>query len=547
MQLRPRQVDFVNRCIAALESKGNALGVAPTGAGKTVMLSAVAHRMGGRSLILQHRDELVAQNRATFRRVAPGTETDLYTADRKRWSPGVTFGMVQTLCRKDNLDSMPKLDLLVIDEAHHVAAASYRNIIAKAREINPMIRIFGVTATPQRGDGRALLETFSNVSDVITLGELISSGFLVKPRFFVISCDLDEQLRNVKRTADDFDMNEVASIMDKQAVNQRVIDEWKDRAIDRKTVVFCSTVAHAEHVKEGFIAAGFVCDIVHGDMPDGERRRVLGLFDKGKIQVLVNVAVLTEGWDCQDVSCVILLRPCSYKSTMIQMIGRGLRKVDPERYPGVVKSDCIVMDFGCSLLMHGSIETDASVGIEKEKGEAAMKPCAGCGIEIPAGTKICPVCGHDHGEERSQKVRADLEDFVMTEIHLMDLSPYRWQDMFDGAVTMANGIDAWACLIDHDGMWYAVGGLRETPSVKLLNKSDDKLQSLASADDFLRAHGNKDAAQKTKRWLSQPATDKQLSMLGLAGNMFFGMTKYLASCLITWKFNEPRIQRIILK
>ena len=545
MQLRPRQRDFVQRCIDALESKGNTLGIAPTGAGKTVMLSAVAKRMGGRALILQHRDELVAQNRSTFKAVAPEIETDLYTAARKRWSPGVTFGMVQTLCRQDNLESMPKLDLLVIDEAHHVAANSYRNIINHARTINPALKVFGVTATPQRGDGAALRQAFDNISDVITLGELISSGFLVKPRFFVIDCDIRGDLAKVKTTATDFDMEQVSKIMDKQAVNDRVIQEWKDKAGDRKTVVFCSTVSHAEHVMEGFKQAGIKTDLVHGDLPDLARRKVLKAFDKGEIQVLINVAVLTEGWDCQDVSCVVLLRPCSYKGTMIQMIGRGLRKVDPARYPNALKSDCIVLDFGYSLLTHGSIESDPTVGQDRESG-GRTKACEGCGMEIPAGVKICPVCGHIHETEAGEREpRKPLEEFVMTEIHLMELSPYRWQDMFDGAVTMANGIDAWACLVDHDGMWHAVGGRRET-SVNLLNRSKDKLQALASADDFLRAHGDKEAAKKTKRWLSQPASDKQLSLLGLAGGMPFGMTKYLACCLITWKINEPRIQRTIL-
>ena len=551
MQLRPRQRDFVERCLQSLDARGNTLGIAPTGAGKTVMLSAVANHLvkaGGRVLVLQHRDELVAQNRSTFRAVAPGVDTDLFTAGRKRWSPSVTFGMVQTLCRQDNLESMPKLDLLVIDEAHHVAAASYQNIITHARSLNPGLKLFGVTATPQRGDGKALLAAFSNISDVITLGELISSGFLVKPRFFVIDCDIRGDLAKVKMTASDFDMDQVSQIMDKQAVNERVIQEWKDRAGDRKTVAFCSTVSHATHVMEGFKAAGHTSDIVHGDLPDAARRKVLKAFDQGEIQVLVNVAVLTEGWDCQDVSCVILLRPCSYKGTMIQMIGRGLRKVDPARYPGVIKSDCIVLDFGYSLLTHGSIESDPTVGQDRDPS-AREKSCEGCGIVIPAGVKICPVCGHIHGEDDQEGERVPreaLEDFVMTEIHLMELSPYRWQDMFDGAVTMAHGIDAWACLIDHDGMWHAIGGLRET-SVKLLYQSQDKLQSLASADDFLRQHGNSDAAKKTKRWLSQPASDKQLSMLGLAQGMMFGMTKYLACCLITWKLNEPRIKRTLIK
>lgn len=546
MLLRPRQHDFVERCIEALSKRGNTLGIAPTGAGKTVMLSAVAKRLGGRVLVLQHRDELVAQNRSTFRAVAPEVETDLYTAGRKRWSPGVTFGMVQTLCRKDNLESMPKLDLLVIDEAHHVAAASYRNIIDHARSLNPALKLFGVTATPQRGDGKALLAAFSNISDVITLGELISAGFLVKPRFFVIDCDIRSDLARVKMTASDFDMEQVSQIMDKQAVTERVIQEWQEKAGGRKTVAFCSTVSHATHVMEGFKAAGISCDMVHGDLPDLARRKVLMAFDAGEIQVLVNVAVLTEGWDCQDVSCVILLRPCSFKGTMIQMIGRGLRKVDPARYPGVVKSDCIVLDFGYSLLTHGSLESDPTVGEDREF-ISREKNCEGCGILIPAGVKICPVCGHIHETEAGeQEPRTPLEHFVMTEIHLMDMSPFRWQDMFDGAVTMAHGIDAWACLVDHDGAWHAIGGRRDI-SAKLLAQTPDKLQALASADDFLREHGDREAAKKTKRWLTQPASEKQLSVLGLAQGIFFGMTKYLACCLITWKLNEPRIQRIILK
>jgi len=553
MQLRPRQRDFVKRCIDALDKDGNTLGVAPTGAGKTVMLSAVAREVGGRTLVLQHRDELVAQNRATFKAVAPGITTDLYTADRKRWSDGVTFGMVQTLSRPDNLATVPHLDLLVIDEAHHVAANSYKSVIQAARNVNPALKVFGVTATPQRGDKRGLSETFSNVADIISLSELISSGFLVKPRFFVIDCNIREDLAKVKVTTNDFDMNEVAEIMDKQVVTDRVLEEWRTRAGDRKTVIFCSTVAHAGHVSEYFKLAGFKADMIHGEMPDGERRRVLRAFDKGELQVLVNVAVLTEGWDCQDVSCVVLLRPCSYKSTMIQMIGRGLRKVDPDRYPGVIKSDCIVLDFGYSILAHGSIDTDVCL-----RPEAGHKKCPECKTKLPAGALECPVCGYEYplpGDpdkdeddpdvEVDKLGRAPLSSFTMTEVHLMDMSPYRWQDLFDGVVVMANGLTAWACLVNMNDKWFVVGRA-DGSNAKLIYATEDKVTALASADDFLRQTGDKDASRKTKRWLSEPATDKQLKLLDLTG-MQFGMTKYLASCLITWKFNERDIKRILLR
>jgi superfamily II DNA or RNA helicase len=180
--------------------------------------------------------------------------------------------------------------------------------------------------------------------------------------------------------------------MDKEAVTSRVIEEWRRLAGDRKTVVFASTVTHAKHVCESFVAAGVTADIISGDMAKGDRARVLADYEKGRIQVLLNVAVLTEGWDCQTVSCVILLRKCSYKGTMTQMIGRGLRKVDPQRHPGVVKSDCVIIDFGYSILNNGDLNTD--VVLEPVKGKPMTKDCPECGMKVPAGVAACPVCEH---------------------------------------------------------------------------------------------------------------------------------------------------------
>ena len=132
MQLRPRQVSFVESCTTALLEKGNTLGVAPTGAGKTVMLSAVVARLKGPTLVLQHRDELVIQNASTFQKVARGHPLSLYTADRKRFeSEGVTFGMVQSVANV--AEHMPRFSCVVVDEAHHIASNSYIKIIERAR------------------------------------------------------------------------------------------------------------------------------------------------------------------------------------------------------------------------------------------------------------------------------------------------------------------------------------------------------------------------------------------------------------------------------
>lgn len=563
MQLRPRQREFVDKCLRALEKNGDTVGVAPTGAGKTVMLAAITKEVGGRSLVLQHRVELVTQNRRTFGRMAPDVITDLYTADRKEWATGTTFGMVQTLSMDKNLLTMPKLDFIVIDEAHHVAAHSYKKIVDKAMEINPDVKLLGVTATPGRGDGKGMIEMFSNVADIIKLGELVAGGFLVKPRFFVIDCCIREELSKVRVTASDFDMEQVAAIMDQSPVTMKVIEEWKDKAGDRRTVVFCSTVLHAQHVCSAFQTSGIKANWISGDMPMPDRIDILQRFDKGLVQVIVNVAVLTEGWDCQPVSCVVLLRPCSYKSTMIQMIGRGLRKVDPEVYPGIVKDDCVVLDFGYSLVKHGSIEAGASINGSCDEDQ--FQTCPDCGTVCPASEEFCPMCDkqliipiapeeEDDEEKPPMPIKQPtLEDFRLREVELLDASPYKWQDLFDGLATVANGMTAWAVIVYYNEKWVAIGKIDDPQTGKrparllAISGKENRPAALASADDFLREYGDAEAAKKTKRWLTQPATEKQLQLLGYEQVSAFGVTKYLASCQLTWQFNEREIQRLVLK
>ena len=544
MILRPRQKQFVEACHKALDQYGACLGVAPTGAGKTVMLSAAASRYKT-ALILQHRDELVAQNRATFQKVNPGTRTDIFTADRKAWSPGATFAMVQTLCRPRNVSTIPSgIDILVVDEAHHVVANSYKNIIEAYREMNPDGHILGLTATPQRSDRKALISVFPTVADVIQLEELVQGGFLVKPRAMVIDMGLKADLDRIPQTTD-FDLDEVAEVMDKSPLNARIVQEWKQNAGNRQTVVFGATVAHAEHLCEEFIAQGVRAVTVHGAMGAAERKATLAAFDAGKYQVICNVAVLTEGWDCQPVSCVVLVRPCSSKSVMLQMVGRGLRKLDQARYPGQIKSDCLIMDFGYSLVTHGNLTADVRLAPKpkdnEEEHQAPEKTCKGCGIKLPIQTRECPVCGYiDEKEDRGV-----LEDFKLTEIQLIDASPFRWEEMFEGRVMMANGMAAWSAIIQFGEHFHVVAGTEEPKRVCRVDVTDEKNQAIASADDYLRQNGDVSLCRKSRSWLTLPPTEQQKKFL--SGLTMFNTSRYRASCLLTWKFNERKIQSLVTK
>lgn len=549
MLLRPRQKTFVERSVQALDEYGNTLGVAPTGAGKTIMLSGVVGRMlednDARAAVLAHRDELTAQNVLKFAKVNPKISTSIVDSRTKSWRGRTTFVMAPTLARSANLEAMPALDLLVIDEAHHVAADSYRRIIDKARDRNPDVRVFGVTATPNRGDKKGLRPVFSNVADQITIGELIASGHLVPPRTFVIDVGAQEALKSVRKTVDDFDMKAVDAIMNKAPITEAVIRHWREKAGERQTVVFCSTVDHARNVTDAFLGEGVTAGVVHGDMGEADRRSVLRSFERGNTQVIVNVAVLTEGWDHQPTSCVVLLRPSSYKSTMIQMIGRGLRTVDPNEFPGVVKTDCIVLDFGTSTLLHGCLEQDVNLDGKTGVGEAPTKDCPECSAQVPLAVRECPLCGYlwePLGTSDGEGIA--LTDFVMAEIDLLKRSSFRWCDLFgDDAALVANGFHAWGGIFFLHGRWHSIGGAKGQRS-RLLAVGE-RTVCLAASDDWLNENETDESAHKTRAWLNQPATEKQLRYLPAEYCQDFGLTRYQASALLTFQFNKAAIINLV--
>jgi DNA repair protein RadD len=548
MLLRPRQKTFVERSVSALGEHGNTLAVASTGFGKTIAIAGVTGKLldgsDSKACVLAHRDELTAQNEQKFTKVNPTISTSIVDAKEKSWHGRTTFAMVPTLARESNLASMPVLDLLVIDEAHHAAADSYRRIIDRAQKINPAVKVFGVTATPNRGDKKGLRPVFSNVADQVFIGELIASGHLVPPRTFVIDVGAQEALKSVRKSVDDFDMKAVDAIMNKAPITDAVIRHWREKAGDRQTVVFCSTVDHARNVRDFFAADGICAGMVYGDMGTAERRDVLQAYDKGDIQVLVNVAVLTEGWDHQPTSCIILLRPSSYKSTMIQMVGRGLRTVDPSEYPGVVKTDCIVLDFGTSSLLHGCLEQDVNLDGRTGTGPALTKECPECDAHVPLAVMECPLCGHHFYSDKNDDLQP-ITDFVMSEVDLLKRSSFQWCDLFgDDAALVANGFTAWSGIFFHQGRWHSIGGGKGLKTHMLA--MGERTICLAAADDWLNENETDESAHKSRSWLNQSVTTRQLQFLPPEYRQDFGLTRYQASALLTFQFNKAAISNLVL-
>lgn len=561
--LRPRQELFVKACLDVLEKHGSALGVAPTGAGKTICLSAICKaildRRPGVILWLQHRLELLTQNLSSLQRAYPdiaiarvGPRGTVIGASQ----PRVVFGMVQTVfrhCQRPEwISRFGTIAAVLIDEAHHSAAPTYRAILRAAGE--GVWRV-GVTATPKRADGQGYDDIFPVIADQVTLEELVESKLLVEPIGYVLAYGdgrTDEELQDLIARGLGDDMETVAELIDHPELCRRVVEKWRERSGDRQTVVFCSTVAHAQHVAQAFREHGVSAEFVHGGMPKRQRKAILDRFDKREVQVLTNASLLTEGWDCQPVSCIVLLRPCSSFSTLVQMIGRGLRPVDPRRYPGVTKTDCHILDFGRSLLVHENIVRlyhidDIRIREKSDKDVARHKKCRWCGAENPLRAVVCQQCGIAFTEAIDNEAGTQLEqlpEFVLIEKALLKTKQKgRWHRIGDASLWVLDAIEHWGAVI----------GLANGQFVGVIG--DGKNLELETAEAALEIFKKVECALLSKgadfnpkaKWYTLPATDAQRKLLQ---QMFKcqlpkDLDRYSATCLLRWFMVRKKVEHVM--
>lgn len=568
MNLRPYQERAVAAVKAALATEAQTLLVAPTGAGKTILMAAVARAHGGRVLVLQHRDELVRQNREKFVKVNRDWSIGTFDSKGKRFArisgfPGAaTFAMVPTLSRPKGLAAIPDdIDLIMVDEAHHVLARTWRDIINTAREKNPACKVFGVTATPERSDGKSLGDLFKHCAEVISIGELIEGGYLVPPVARECGIGLEEEINSLAPKRGDFDMDEVARIIDHEPITARVIELWREHAGTRRTVIFCANVAHARSVHAAFTRAGISTGIALGpeSQPQAERAETLRQLERGELQVVVNVYALTEGFDHQPVSCVVLLRPTCFRSTAKQMLGRGLRTVDPEVYPGLpAKTDCIVLDFGGSLRRMGGLEAVVDLGetAEREPGPPPMKPCPECLCSIPISARECPLCGYEYPPRDVGIVDPKTLQMRPLELVLKD-SPFEWHALNQRTRIACSG-RTWAIVFsDAQGLWHAFGAPETEDATRRprpAHLASGTLNiAISRADDFMNEHGDPKRHGRHAGYLRLAPTAEQLAFatqLAETGKLrvaYRHLPRYQLSCLITASINRDTIRKMLAK
>lgn len=308
--------------------------VLPTGTGKTIVFASVAAdqvRAGDRVLILAHRGELLEQAADKLQR-----STGLVSAVEKAESTclnswfRVVVGSVQTLQRSARLERFPRdyFGTIIIDEAHHAITDGYRRIL----DYFSGAKVLGVTATPDRGDMRNLGEVFDSLAFEYKLTDAIKEGYLCKIMAQTIPLQLD--ITSVTMSGGDYAVGDLGTALDPYL--EQIAAEMAVRCKDRKTVVFLPLIRTSQKFRDLLNAHGFRAAEVNGQSAD--RKEVLADFDAGKYNVLCNSMLLTEGWDCPSVDCVVVLRPTKVRSLYSQMVGRGTRLS-----PG--KTDLLLLDF----------------------------------------------------------------------------------------------------------------------------------------------------------------------------------------------------------
>jgi DNA repair protein RadD len=370
---------------------------------------------------------LIEQNAEKMREHWRGAPLGIYSAslNQRTLHAPITFAGIQSI--HNHARKLGHTDLCLIDECHLLSneqAGTYRKFMGDLLEINPAMRVIGLTATPYRlgqgmlTEGKAAL--FSDIISPVTVEELVHRGFLAPLRSKHTDTQLD--VSGVGKRGGEFIAADLERAVDTNDAVAAVVSETLERAAGRRSVLwFCAGVDHAEHVAAVLRERGESAACITGATPKGERQRIIADFRAGLIRHLTNANVLTTGFDAPDIDCLVMLRPTMSPGLYVQMAGRGMR----------LKSncaDCLVLDYAGNVSTHGPITCVEPPSKKGKGGEAPTKTCPKCQEIVAAGARICQ-CGHVFPVKEAEQARQFLHnDDIMGLVPLeMEVTSWQWR------------------------------------------------------------------------------------------------------------------------
>lgn len=462
---------------------GNPIVEACVGAGKSLMIALLAQRAdmefpGTRILVLVHQKELLEQNLEKLVAVWPEANVGIYSAGAGRKDLGcqITYATIGSIWK--DAHKLGRIDIVLADECHLINpkdAGMWRSFLNDLAKYCPTARTIGWTGTPFRGNGVWLTAgedaLFTNIATRVGMRELLELGYLAPlvPATTVTRIDAHD----VRTSGDDYVVSELAKVTDTEELVEATCDEIVQLAVDRKRwLVFAVTIEHAQHVCDALTRRGVAAAMVCGDAkitPKAERARLITAYRRGDLKCLVNVGVLTTGFDVPAVDFIALLRATKSPVLYVQIAGRGMRCVGGNIEESIRngKADCLWADFTDTTSIMGPVDAiKGRLPSGGRKGEAPTKLCPSCGSQNPASAPECMDCGFifpeperiKHGTQASAAAVLSSQqetNFVVRPVtdvryrlHEKQGSPTSLRvEYYDGLVRVAS---EWVCL-GHEG------------------------------------------------------------------------------------------------
>lgn len=541
------------------KGNGNTLLAASTGTGKTeCYLAVLQHELApnfDRALIIAHRQELIYQPQERIRQHWPELGTPgIVMANQDEYRARVIIATVQTLATPGRLErilSAGPITHLVTDEAHHSTAPTYRNIYKVLRDAFPGLCHLGVTATPRRTDREPLADIYDSVAYRFGIKKAIKRGALVP--FTALGVQLPVSIADVREVGEGWDDAEMGDVLKARNAEEIVIETWEKNAKDRSTIAFTASVAQAHSLADRFREYGYRFEALDGTTKKPIRQDMLRRFKSGELQGVVNCAVLTEGFDAPQASCLVQVKPTRSDLVYVQMAGRVLR-----RAPG--KQNALLLDFvpldARDMRLAGDL-----LGKPKEQRKAEQKA-------VDAGLILGCFGINSDGEG----IDGDPDEVMLKVLDYLSSSSLSW--VYDGdmasasvgskeslAVLMPNKVAQGrlekAEALKAAGKWSfafenTYNNVRSAASYKLFKVANWRAELMGEylsweeacdvADDYYSEHGEGILAKKRASWRRQPASDKQRALLSRYGVWREGMSKGKAAQAITHYFARRAVK-----
>lgn len=327
IELKDHQQEAVTN-LQEMRDKGESIALLyhATGTGKTVTAVSDAKVLGERTLFVAHTKELITQAKETFEEIWEDTNTGMYVAEEKNKDAYVVCGSIQSITQNIEEFRPDDFGYIIIDEAHHGTANTYRKVLS---HFKPKFTL-GLTATPDRTDGEDLLEIFQNIAHKLDLETAVKLGELVPIRCIRVKTNVD--ISNVRISGIKYNSQDLESKLFVPERNKIIADTYMEFAKDKKTVVFCASVAHAREIADLFKANDVKAEAVSGGMNNHQRKKIIEEYEDGDINVLCACDLLNEGWDSPNTEVIFMARPTMSKTLYMQQLGRGMRISEGKEY-----------------------------------------------------------------------------------------------------------------------------------------------------------------------------------------------------------------------